>query len=338
MTHKIAINGFGRIGRGILRALVESDNKDLEVVAINDLGAVDQLAQVLKYDSVHGHLKADVEVRDGAIVLNGRTIATSAVASPDQLDWQGIDMTFECTGHFNSLQGASLHLKNGSKRVLVSAPTKGVDKTVVYGVNHTDLGAGDLVVSNASCTTNCLAPVAMVLDREYGIKTGYMVTTHAYTGDQTVLDSPHRDPYRARAAAMSIVPTTTGAAKAISLVLPQLKGRLEGSAIRVPTPNVSMIDMCFMPERPATVEGINGAMKAAAEGALKGILAWSPDPMVSIDFNHNPHSSCFAPAQTSVTDGGMVRVVSWYDNEWGFANRMIDTGTYMINLAAGGAG
>jgi glyceraldehyde 3-phosphate dehydrogenase len=332
MSHKIAINGFGRIGRGILRSLVESGNRDLDVVAINDLGTPEQLAHMLQYDSVHGVFKADISATDDAIEVNGQTIRVSAIRDPDALDWQGVDVTFECTGRFNSYDQAARHLKNGSRKVLVSAPTKGVKHTVVYGVNHTDLTAEDMVVSNASCTTNCLAPVAMVLDQEFGIKTGYMTTVHAYTGSQPTLDSQNDDPYRGRAAGLSMIPTTTGATRALSLVLPQLEGKIEGSAIRVPTPNVSVVDLSFMPERPATVETVNAAMKAAAMGPLKGVLSYSERPLVSIDFNHDPHSSCFAPAQTAVTNQGMVRVLSWYDNEWGFANRMIDTGTYLANL------
>ena len=332
MTHKIAINGFGRIGRGVLRALVESGNTALEVVAINDLGTPQELAHLLKYDSVHGRFDADVQATDTSLEINGHAIPVSAIRSPDALDWQGVDVAFECTGLFNSHDQAALHLQNGSRKVLVSAPAKGVKRTVVYGVNHTDITPGDSVVSNASCTTNCLAPVAMVLDREFGIKTGYMTTIHAYTGSQPTLDTRHKDLYRGRAAALSMIPTTTGATKALSLVLPQLEGKIEGSAIRIPTPNVSLVDLCFVPERLASVETVNAAMKAAAEGPLKGVLSWNDAPLVSIDFNHDPHSSCFAPAQTAVTAQGLIRVVSWYDNEWGFANRMIDTGLYMASL------
>ncbi|MFT7593830.1 MAG: glyceraldehyde 3-phosphate dehydrogenase [Paracoccaceae bacterium] len=335
MAHKIAINGFGRIGRGVLRALIETGNAELEVVAINDLSAPNQLANLLKYDSVHGRLKADIKVIDGGLSVNGQVIRLSALRNPAELDWQDVDVAFECTGAFNSREKAAQHLQNGARRVLVSAPAAGADRTVVFGVNHRDLTGDDVVVSNASCTTNCLAPLAKVLDDAFGIETGYMTTIHAYTGDQPTHDSPHRDPYRARAAALSMVPTSTGAAKAISLVLPQLEGRLEGSAIRVPTPNVSMVDLCFMPRRMATIESVNNAIKQASVGALSGVMSYEDDPMVSIDFNHDPHSSCFAPAQTSVTAQGMVRVVSWYDNEWGFANRMVDTGTYIADLLAG---
>lgn len=332
MTHRIAINGFGRIGRGVLRAMLERATTDIEVVAINDLASPAHLAHLLKYDSVHGRLGAQVSVEDDNLIVDGRRIRVSAMRDPAELPWDDIDIVFECTGRFTSRDLAQRHLQAGARRVLISAPAKGADRTVVYGVNHTDLTADDVIVSNASCTTNCLAPLAMVLDREFGIVTGYMTTIHAYTGDQPAHDSDHRDPYRARAAALSMVPTSTGAARALSLVLPQLAGRIEGSAVRVPTPNVSMVDLCFMPRKHVDAHDINAAVKAAAEGELAGILSYEPDPMVSIDFNHDPHSSCFAPAQTSVTGGGMVRVVAWYDNEWGFANRMIDTGSVMARL------
>ncbi|MEM9576635.1 MAG: type I glyceraldehyde-3-phosphate dehydrogenase [Pseudomonadota bacterium] len=335
MPHAVGINGFGRIGRGVLRALVENKVEDIEVVAINDLSTPETLAHLLKHDSVHGRFDAEVSVSGDALVVNGKTIEVTAERDPAELPWQGVDIAMECTGLFTARDKAAAHLKNGSKRVLISAPGAGADRTVVYGVNHKDLTAQDVIVSNASCTTNCLAPVAYVLDQLVGIKTGYMTTIHAYTGDQPSHDAPHKDLYRGRAAAVSMVPTSTGAAKAISLVLPHLEGRLEGSAVRVPTPNVSLVDLCFMPERPATKEAINDAVKAAAEGPLKGVLGYADEPLVSIDFNHDPHSSTFAPAQTAVTKDGMVRVVSWYDNEWGFANRMIDTGRALAVLAKG---
>jgi glyceraldehyde 3-phosphate dehydrogenase len=333
MSHTVAINGFGRIGRGVLRALVETDVSDVDVVAINDLSTPETLAHLLKYDSVHGRFKGDVSVQGDALIVNGKTINVTAIRNPADLPWGGVDVAMECTGLFTKRDAAAEHLKNGSSRVLISAPGAGADRTVVFGVNDKDLTKDDIVVSNASCTTNCLAPVAYVLDQLVGIKTGYMTTVHAYTGDQPSHDAPHKDLYRGRAAAVSMVPTSTGAAKAISLVLPHLEGRLEGSAVRVPTPNVSLVDLCFMPEKPATKEAINAAMKAAAEGPLKGVLGYEEGPLVSIDFNHDSHSSTFAPAQTSVTKGGMVRVVSWYDNEWGFANRMIDTGRRVAELA-----
>ena len=333
MTYAVAINGFGRIGRGVLRALVENRIKDVEVVAINDLSTPETLAHLLKYDSVHGNFKGSVEVKGDALVVDGKSIEVTALRNPAELPWKGVDVAMECTGFFTERAKAAAHLDNGSRRVLISAPGAGADRTVVFGVNDKDLTREDVVVSNASCTTNCLAPVAAVLDAAVGIRTGYMTTIHAYTGDQPSHDAAHRDPYRGRAAALSMVPTSTGAAKAISLVLPHLEGRLEGSAVRVPTPNVSLVDLCFMPERATTAEEINAAMKAAAEGPMKGILAYETDPTVSIDYNHNPHSSCFAAPQTKVTRDGMVRVVSWYDNEWGFANRMIDTARSMAVLA-----
>ncbi|WP_299405424.1 type I glyceraldehyde-3-phosphate dehydrogenase [uncultured Roseobacter sp.] len=333
MSHAVAINGFGRIGRGVLRALVENDIGDVEVVAINDLSSPETLAHLLKYDSVHGRFKADVEVKGDALVVNGHTIKVTAIRNPAELPWDGVDVAMECTGLFTAREKAAQHLENGSRRVLISAPGAGADRTVVYGVNHKDMSKDDIVISNASCTTNCLAPVAYVLDKAFGIKTGYMTTIHAYTGDQPSHDAPHKDLYRGRAAALSMVPTSTGAAKAISLVLPHLEGRLEGSAVRVPTPNVSLVDLAFVPEKPATKDAINAAMKAAAEGELKGILSYETDPTVSIDYNHDPHSSSFAAPQTSVTQDGLVRVVSWYDNEWGFANRMIDTGRRLAELS-----
>ncbi len=326
MTLKIAINGFGRIGRGVLRALVESEDRDIEIVAINDLAPPENIAHLLKYDSVHGRLREAVRVEGDSLVVANRRIRLTAIRNPEDLPWQDVDIAYECTGIFTDRDAAARHLQNGSKRVLISAPGKNADKTVVYGVNHHDLTANDVIVSNASCTTNCLAPVAMILDRAFGIRTGYMTTIHAFTGDQPSHDTNHKDLYRARAASMSMVPTSTGAAKAIALVLPGLKGKLEGSAVRVPTPNVSLVDLCFMPERAATRDAINADMAEAAAGELAGVLSYEEDPLVSIDFNHDPHSSCFAAAQTTVTQDGMVRVVSWYDNEWGFSNRMLDTG------------
>ena len=333
MTHKIAINGFGRIGRGVLRAMVENDVTDLEVVAINDLSSPENLAHLLKYDSVHGRFSGSVEVKGDALVVEGQEISVTAIRNPAELPWEGVDVAMECTGLFTKRDAAAAHLQNGSKRVLISAPGTDVDRTVVFGVNDKEMTREDVIISNASCTTNCLAPVAHVLDELAGIKTGYMTTIHAYTGDQPTHDAPHKDPYRGRAAALSMVPTSTGAAKAISLVLPRLEGRLEGSAVRVTTANVSLVDLCVVTEKAVTKDEINAAMKAAAEGPLKGILGYEPDPLVSMDFNHDAHSSTFAPAQTSVTKDGMVRVVSWYDNEWGFANRMIDTGRKLAQLA-----
>ena len=332
MTLRIAINGFGRIGRGVVRALIERGDSDVEVVAINDLACVENIAHLLRYDSVHGRLGAHVWVEGDVLHVGARAIRLTAIRNPEELPWADVDVAYECTGLFTNRTAAARHLANGSKRVLISAPGKGADRTIVYGVNHTELTSKDVIVSNASCTTNCLAPVAMVLDRAFGIKTGYMTTIHAFTGDQPSHDANHKDLYRARAASVSMVPTSTGAAKAISLVLPQLAGKLEGSAVRVPTPNVSMVDLCFMPKRPATADAVNAAVAEAAEGALAGVLSYEVDPLVSVDFNHDPHSSCFAAAQTAVTDGGMIRVVSWYDNEWGFSNRMLDTGVRMGRL------
>lgn len=333
MVTTVAINGFGRIGRCVLRALIESGRKDIEVVAINDLGPVETNAHLLQYDSVHGRLNADVTVKDGTLVVDGHEIRVTAERDPAKLPWGDVDVALECTGIFATREKAALHLENGSRKVLVSAPATGADKTIVYGVNDQSLTADDVVVSNASCTTNCLAPVAKVLDDAFGIETGYMTTIHSYTGDQPTLDTLHKDLYRARAAAMSMIPTSTGAARAVGLVLPHLKGKLDGSAIRVPTPNVSTVDLCFMPQRDASVDAVNAAIKAAAEdGPLKGVLGYSDAPLVSIDFNHDPRSSIFAAGQTKLTDGGMLRVLSWYDNEWGFSNRMLDTAAAMSAL------
>ncbi|MFK7836309.1 MAG: type I glyceraldehyde-3-phosphate dehydrogenase [Sulfitobacter sp.] len=332
MTTRIAINGFGRIGRCVLRAVYELGRDDLEVVAINDLAPADHMAHLLKYDSVHGTFNRDVQVDGGVMTIDGHKIRLTSERSPEDLPWGDVDIALECTGHFNSKEKASAHLENGSKRVLCSAPASGADRTVVYGVNHTALTADDVIVSNASCTTNCLAPVAKVLDDTFGIKTGYMTTIHAYTGDQPSHDRDHKDLYRARACAVSMVPTSTGAARAISLVLPHLEGRLEGSAIRVPTANVSLVDLSLMTEKPASVEAINAAMRDASGGTLQGVLGYEEAPLVSSDYNHNPLSSIFAPAMTSVTGDGLVRVVSWYDNEWGFSCRMLDTTAHMASL------
>lgn len=335
MSIKIAINGFGRIGRGVLRALIESNAKDIQVIAINDLSPNDHLLHLLKYDSVHGRLNADVSLDGDVMKVADQEIRLTAIRDPQELPWSDVDIAYECTGIFTAKDKAELLLKSGAKRVLISAPGANADKTVVFGVNDDTLTADDIIVSNASCTTNCLAPVAKVLDDAFGIKTGYMTTIHAYTGDQPTHDTNHKDLYRARAAALSMIPTSTGAARAISLVLPHLKGKLEGSAIRVPTANVSMVDLVINTNRSATVETINAALRSAAEGPLKGVLGYEEAPLVSADFNHDPHSSVFAPAQTSVTEDGLVRVVSWYDNEWGFSNRMLDTGRRMGDLLKG---
>ena len=334
MTVKVAINGFGRIGRNVLRAIVESGRTDIEVVAINDLGPVETNAHLVRYDSVHGRFPGTVTVDGDTIDVGRGPIKVTAIRNPEELPWGelGVDVAMECTGIFTAKEKASMHLKAGAKRVLISAPGANADKTIVYGVNDKTLTAADLIVSNASCTTNCLAPVAYVLDKLLGIEKGYMTTIHAYTGDQPTLDTMHSDPYRGRAAAMSMIPTSTGAAKAVGLVLPQLAGKLDGSAIRVPTPNVSVVDLKFIAKRDTTVEEVNAAIKAAAEGELKGILGYSEEPLVSIDFNHDAHSSSFAAPQTKVMGGSLVRIMTWYDNEWGFSNRMNDTAVAMAKL------
>ncbi len=329
MTVKVGINGFGRIGRNVLRAIIESGRTDIEVVAINDLGPVETNAHLIRYDSVHGKFPGTVTVAGDTIDVGRGPIKVTAIKDPKELPWADIDIALECTGIFTSKEKASLHLSNGSKRVLISAPGDGADKTIVYGVNHNALTKDDLVVSNASCTTNCLAPVAYILHKAFGIEKGYMTTVHSYTGDQPTLDTMHKDLYRARAAALSMIPTSTGAAKAVGLVLPELKGKLDGSAIRVPTPNVSVVDLKFIPSRNVTKEEINEAIKTAAEGELKGILDYVISPLVSIDFNHDPHSSNFASEQTKVLEGNLVRILTWYDNEWGFSNRMADTAVAM---------
>ncbi|MEO9971036.1 MAG: type I glyceraldehyde-3-phosphate dehydrogenase [Hyphomonadaceae bacterium] len=327
MAVRVAINGFGRIGRLVLRSIIEHDRKDIEVVAINDLGPVETNAHLLQYDSVHGKLNEDVSVSGDTITVGNRSFKCLAERNPADLPWgeMGVDIALECTGIFTAKDKASAHLDAGAKRVLISAPGANADKTIVFGVNHDTLTSEDMIVSNASCTTNCLSPVAKVLNDTVGIERGYMTTVHAYTGDQPTLDRMHKDLYRGRSAAMSMIPTSTGAAKAVGLVLPELAGKLDGSAVRVPTPNVSMVDLVFDAGRETTVEEINGALKSAAEGGMKGVLAFSEMPLVSADFNHNPASSSVAAASTNVTDGTMVRVLSWYDNEWGFATRMSDT-------------
>ncbi|MEL7540011.1 MAG: type I glyceraldehyde-3-phosphate dehydrogenase [Pseudomonadota bacterium] len=331
MAVRVAINGFGRIGRLVLRSIIEHDRKDIEVVAINDLGPVETNAHLLQYDTVHGKLNEEVRVDGDMIRVGDRAFKCTAIRNPAELPHgdMGVDIAFECTGIFASKEKAAAHLEAGAKRVLVSAPATNADKTIVYGVNHDTLSADDLVVSNASCTTNCLSPVAKVLNDTVGIDRGYMTTVHAYTGDQPTLDRMHKDLYRARAAASSMIPTSTGAAKAVGLVLPELAGKLNGSAVRVPTPNVSMIDLVFDAGRETSVEEINAAIKAAADGPMKGVLGYSDKPLVSADFNHDAHSSTFAADGTNVTEGTLVRVLSWYDNEWGFATRMSDTALHM---------
>lgn len=330
MAVKVAINGFGRIGRNVLRAIIESGRTDIEVVAINDLGPVETNAHLLRFDSVHGRFPATVTTTETSIDVGRGPIAVTAMRNPADLPWGDVDIVLECTGIFTSKEACQAHLENGSKRVIISAPGKNADKTIVFGVNHESLTADDIVVSNASCTTNCLSPVAKVLNDAVGITKGFMTTIHSYTGDQPTLDTMHPDLYRARAAALSMIPTSTGAAKAVGLVLPELNGKLDGVAIRVPTPNVSVVDLTFEASKATTVEEINNAIIAASDsGPLKGILGYTDLPNVSTDFNHDPRSSIFHLDQTKVLDGNMVRILTWYDNEWGFSNRMSDTAVAM---------
>ena len=334
MAVNVAINGFGRIGRLVLRGIIESGRKDINVVAINDLGSIADNAHMLQYDSVHGQLPVTVKATKTGINVGGKGIKVIAERDPANLPWDkmGVDIALECTGLFTTQETAGKHIEAGAKRVLVSAPASGADLTVVYGVNHKKLRKSHKIVSNASCTTNCLAPVAQVLDKACGIARGYMTTVHAFTGDQRTVDTLHSDPRRARAASLSMIPTSTGAAKAVGLVLPELAGKLDGTAVRVPTPNVSMIDLVFEAKKKTSVEEINAAITKAAKGPLKGVLGICDQPLVSIDFNHNPHSSTFDLTQTQIVDGKLVRVLSWYDNEWGFANRMSDTAVAMGKL------
>lgn len=332
MSVKVAINGFGRIGRNVLRGIIESGRTDIEVVAINDLGPVETNAHLLRFDSVHGRFPSEVVTTSDTIDAGRGPMRVTALKNPAELPWGDVDAVLECTGIFTSKEKAKVHLESGAKRVLVSAPSDGADKTIVYGVNHQTLTKDDLVVSNASCTTNCLAPVAKVLNDSIGISKGFMTTIHSYTGDQPTLDTYHKDLYRGRAAALSMIPTSTGAAKAVGLVLPELKGKLDGVAIRVPTPNVSVVDMVFEAARDTTVEEINDAIRTAANGPLKGVLGFTDVQNVSSDFNHDPRSSIFHTDQTKVMEGRMVRILSWYDNEWGFSNRMADTAVAMGKL------
>ncbi|WHZ33544.1 type I glyceraldehyde-3-phosphate dehydrogenase [Sagittula sp. MA-2] len=332
MTVTVAINGFGRIGRNVLRAIIESGRTDIEVVAINDLGPVETNAHLLQYDSVHGRFPVEVTHTDDSIDVGRGPIKVTAIRNPAELPWGDVDVIMECTGIFTSKEKCQAHLSTGAKRVLISAPGTDADKTIVFGVNDGELTKDDLIVSNASCTTNCLSPVAKVLNDQIGIVKGFMTTIHSYTGDQPTLDTMHKDLYRARAAALSMIPTSTGAAKAVGLVLPELNGKLDGVAIRVPTPNVSVVDLTFEAARPTTVEEINDAIRAAANGPLKGILGYTDKKLVSSDFNHDPHSSIFHTDQTKVMDGTMCRILTWYDNEWGFSNRMSDTAVAMGKL------
>ena len=322
---RVGINGFGRIGRNILRAIIENKRTDISVVAINDLGPVATNAHLLKFDSIHGKFPNKITVTEDTIDVGTGLIRVTAIRNPEELPWNDIDIAFECTGIFNEKEIASKHLKNGSKRVLVSAPCKNADKTIVFGVNHKTLSKNDLVVSNASCTTNCLAPVVKVLHEELGIKRGFMTTIHSYTGDQPTLDTMHSDLYRSRAAAMNMIPTSTGAARAVGLVIPELNGKLDGVSIRVPTPNVSVVDLTFESLKETSESEINSLIKKSSLNKLKGVLSYTEEKLVSMDFNHDPHSSIFAADQTKVLEKKMVRVLAWYDNEWGFSNRMSDT-------------
>ncbi|GAA6192331.1 type I glyceraldehyde-3-phosphate dehydrogenase [Phaeobacter sp. NW0010-22] len=332
MTIKVGINGFGRIGRCTLSHIAASGRDDIEVIKVNATGPLETAAHLIKYDSVHGRFPGDVTIGDGTMNLGRGDMQMFSTYDMNELDWDGCDVVLECTGKFNDGTKANAHFERGAKKVLLSAPGKNVDKTIVYGVNTGELTAADRMVSNGSCTTNCLAPLAKVLDDTVGIEHGIMTTIHAYTGDQPTLDRRHKDLYRARAAAMSMIPTSTGAAKALGEVLPNLKGRLDGSAIRVPTPNVSAVDLTFRASKDVTVEQINDAMRAAAEGPMKGVLGYEPAPLVSTDFNHSPESSIFAPDQTRIVGDRLVRVLAWYDNEWGFSVRMADVAVAMGKL------
>ncbi|BDI60965.1 type I glyceraldehyde-3-phosphate dehydrogenase [Qipengyuania nanhaisediminis] len=334
MATKVAINGFGRIGRLVARAILERDDHDLELVSINDLADTKSNALLFQYDSTHGRFPGTVEVGDRAIIVNGREIAVTCERDPGNLphSQQGVDIVLECTGFFQSHEAAEPHLTAGAKRVLISAPAKNVSATIVYGVNHDTLSAEDVIVSNASCTTNCLSPVAKVLHDTVGIERGFMTTIHSYTNDQRMLDQMHSDMRRARGGAQNMIPTTTGAARAVGLVLPELAGKLDGSSVRVPTPNVSLVDLVFTPGRDTSAEELNAALKAAAEGPMKGVLDYTDQPLVSSDFNHHPASSTVDSLETSVMEGKLARVVSWYDNEWGFSNRMIDTAGVMAKF------
>ncbi|MEL7689503.1 type I glyceraldehyde-3-phosphate dehydrogenase [Citromicrobium bathyomarinum] len=334
MATKVAINGFGRIGRLVARALLEHTDHDLELVAINDLASADANALLFQYDSTHGRFPGSVSVEGNSLVVNGKKIAVTSEREPGKLPHgeMGVDIVLECTGFFQSVDAAKPHLDAGAKRVLISAPAKGDLKTIVFGVNHETLTGDDHIVSNASCTTNCLAPVAKVLNDLVGIERGFMTTIHSYTNDQRMLDQMHSDMRRARGGAQNMIPTTTGAARAVGLVLPELNGKLDGSSVRVPTPNVSLIDLVFTPGRDTSAEELNEALKAAADGAMKGVLDFTDQPLVSSDFNHQPASSTVDSLETAVLEGKLARVVSWYDNEWGFSNRMIDTAGVMAGL------
>ncbi len=334
MAVRVGINGFGRIGRLALRAAMEARRNDVEFVAVNDLGSVATNAHLLKYDSVHGTYPGTVVAGDDSMTVDGKKVRVLKEPDPKKLPWGdlGVDVVWECTGRFSDRDKAAVHLAAGAPKVIVSAPSKGADATIVYGVNHKSLTGAHKVISNASCTTNCLAPPVFVLNKTIGVEKGYMTTIHAYTGDQRIVDTLHSDLRRARGAALSMIPTTTGAARAVGLVLPELAGKLDGSAIRVPTPNVSVVDLVFISKKSTTVKEVNDAIEAAAKGDLKGVMAYNTEPLVSIDFNHDPHSSIFDGTQTQVVDGQLVRIVAWYDNEWGFSHRMSDTSTAFARL------
>ena len=332
MTVRVAINGFGRIGRNVLRAIIENNRTDISIVAINDLGPVKTNAHLLKFDSIHGKFPNKIDTTENSINVGTGPIRVTAIKNPEDLPWNDIDIALECTGIFNEKEAAGKHLKNGSKRVLVSAPCTNADKTIVFGVNHEALTKNDLVVSNASCTTNCLAPVVKVFHEKLEIKRGFMTTVHSYTGDQPTLDTMHSDLYRSRAAAMNMIPTSTGAARAVGLVIPELNGKLDGVSIRVPTPNVSVVDLTFESSKETSESEINSIIKNSSLNELKGVLGYTEEKLVSMDFNHDPHSSIFAADQTKVLQKNMVRVLSWYDNEWGFSNRMADTALEISKL------
>jgi glyceraldehyde 3-phosphate dehydrogenase len=334
MTVKVAINGYGRIGRNIMRALYESGRtNEISIVAINDLGDANSNAHLTQYDTAHGKFPGTVSVDGGDLIVNGDRVRVFAERDPSKLPWAelGVDVVMECTGLFRSSKTAGAHITAGAKKVIISAPGESVDNTVVYGVNHDTLKSTDVIISNASCTTNCLAPLAKVLHESVGIEHGLMTTIHAYTNDQVLTDVYHKDLRRARSATMSQIPTKTGAAAAVGLVLPELNGKLDGFSMRVPTINVSVVDLCFTASRPTTVAEVNAAVKAACEGSMKGIMAYNEAPLVSVDFNHNPHSSVFDATLTKVMQGSLVKVLSWYDNEWGFSNRMLDTTLVLVN-------
>ncbi len=332
MTVRVAINGFGRIGRCTLNAIAESGRNDLQVVKLNATGPIETAAHLLKYDSVHGRFSGDIRVAGDTMDVGHGPMKVFSTYDPQELDWAGVDVVLECSGQFNSRSASAVHLQQGAKRVLISAPAKGADRTVVFGVNHDEMRPGELVISNGSCTTNCLAPLAKVLNDAVGIESGIITTVHSYTGDQPMLDRRHNDLYRARAAAMSLIPTSTGAAKAIGDVLPELKGRLDGSAIRVPTPNVSAVDLTFRAAKSVSTKDINAIMAEAAENGMRGIISYETEPKVSVDYNHDTHSTNFASDQTKVMDSRLVRVLAWYDNEWGFSNRMADNAAHMGRL------